>query len=75
MSESNVVPFPSQKVRITKTLLCDLTSEVIRQRPDIKNVFYDFLEYCALLGIKRSAQAHHDWAMERLGRTQHKALA
>jgi hypothetical protein len=71
---ATIISFPRPRPRITSELLSQLTTRVINERPDI-NVITDYGMYCAMLGISPSGFAHYDWAMERLGLTEHKALA
>jgi len=71
---TNVIFFPAPRPRITKDLLCNLTIRVIAEA-QIRDIIADFTDYCVKLQIAPSGRAHYDWAMERLGCTQHKVLA
>ena len=71
----SVTTFPGPRPRITPELLCQLTARVTRECDDIKDIVADYTLYCVTLGVRPSGRVHYDWAMERLGMTQHKALA
>jgi len=70
---AQVINFPQSKPRLTAKLLADLTARVMNECK-IADPVSDYNTYCVTLDLTPSAIAHYDWAMERLGRTQHRAL-
>lgn len=53
--------------KITKATLIRLIEQVIKERPDIKDLAADYNQYLVNRDLADSSQACFDWAHERLG--------